>query len=291
MSDESTARSLIPPPDESVAPLARELIAGGAHVALVGLNRAVLQDLAALAPERCAVYTPDVSDGAAMAAMGVDWMSRHGVPDLVIANAGVAGGFDTARPEDLAVLRRMVPVADAEDALQEAWLRAAGALARFDGRSRLRTWLVGIAINCARERLRARAGTSAVDPDELVLPPPSGDLRVDLERALLALPEGFRAVVVLHDVWGHDHAEIAHMLGIEEATSRSQLARSVIGISQAASNSASTRCQSTCPLISLSPPFLGGRIAWIAEWLRESRDQAAATSRNCQPPPASRPSR
>lgn len=90
--------------------LARELIAGGAHVALVGLNRAVLQDLAALAPERCAVYTPDVSDGAAMAAMGVDWMSRHGVPDLVIANAGVAGGFDTARPEDLAVLRRMLEI-------------------------------------------------------------------------------------------------------------------------------------------------------------------------------------
>ena len=90
--------------------LARELIAGGARVALVGLNRTVLGELAALAPERCAIYTPDVSDGAAMAAMGTDWMGRSGVPDLVIANAGVAGGFDTERPEDLAVLRRMLEI-------------------------------------------------------------------------------------------------------------------------------------------------------------------------------------
>lgn len=90
--------------------LARELIAGGARVALVGLNRAVLDELAALAPGRTAVYTPDVSDGAAMAAMSADWMGRHGAPDLVIANAGVAGGFDTARPEDLAVLRRMLEI-------------------------------------------------------------------------------------------------------------------------------------------------------------------------------------
>lgn len=90
--------------------LARELIAGGTRVALVGLNRAVLDELAALVPERTAVYTPDVSDGAAMAAVGADWMSRYGVPDLVIANAGVAGGFDTTRTEDLAVLRRMLEI-------------------------------------------------------------------------------------------------------------------------------------------------------------------------------------
>lgn len=90
--------------------LARALMAGGARVALVGLNRAVLDELAALAPGRCAVYTPDVSDGAAMAAMGADWVARFGVPDLVIANAGVAGGFDTERPEDLPVMRRMLEI-------------------------------------------------------------------------------------------------------------------------------------------------------------------------------------
>lgn len=91
--------------------LARELIGQGAAVALVGLHLPTLEALAALAPERCAVYAPDVADAAAMQAMAADWMARSGaVPDLVVANAGVAGGFDTAEPGDLAVLRRMLEI-------------------------------------------------------------------------------------------------------------------------------------------------------------------------------------
>ncbi|MGJ7544011.1 SDR family oxidoreductase [Variovorax sp. LT1R16] len=90
--------------------LARELVGGGARVALVGLDAGRLAALAALAPERCATYTPDVSQGEAMQAMAADWMGRHGVPDLVIANAGVAGGYDTAEADDLAVLRRMLEI-------------------------------------------------------------------------------------------------------------------------------------------------------------------------------------
>ncbi len=90
--------------------LARELIASGAQVALVGMNRAALDALAALAPERCIAYTPDVSDAEAMATMGRDWIVRKGVPDLVIANAGVAGGFDTSEPGDLRVMRRMLEI-------------------------------------------------------------------------------------------------------------------------------------------------------------------------------------
>lgn len=90
--------------------LARELLAAGAQVALVGMNRPVLEALAAIAPERCAVYTPDVADSAAMQAMAVDWIGRAGVPDLVVANAGVAGGFDTAEASDLAVMRRMLEI-------------------------------------------------------------------------------------------------------------------------------------------------------------------------------------
>lgn len=90
--------------------LARELIAGGAQVALVGLNARVLASLAALAPQHCAVYTPDVSDTAQMQAMATDWMARFGVPDLVIANAGVAGGFDPAQAEDLRTMQRMLEI-------------------------------------------------------------------------------------------------------------------------------------------------------------------------------------
>ena len=90
--------------------LARELFAAGASVALVGLNREVLEALAASAPQRCAVYTPDVADSAAMQALAADWIARFGPPDLVIANAGVAGGFETAEAGDLAVMRRMLEI-------------------------------------------------------------------------------------------------------------------------------------------------------------------------------------
>jgi NAD(P)-dependent dehydrogenase (short-subunit alcohol dehydrogenase family) len=90
--------------------LARVLIASGAQEALVGLNRPALEALAALAPERCAIYQPDVSDASAMQAMAADWMAGHGAPDLVIANAGVAGGFDTLQANDLSVMRRMLEI-------------------------------------------------------------------------------------------------------------------------------------------------------------------------------------
>lgn len=90
--------------------LAKELLAQGAHVALVGLHMDALNALQASAPERTAIYTPDVADSSAMQACAADWIARFGLPDLVIANAGVAGGFDTEYAEDLAVMRRMLEI-------------------------------------------------------------------------------------------------------------------------------------------------------------------------------------
>ena len=90
--------------------LARELLAGGAVVALVGLRRETLDALEATAPGRSAIYLADVSDAQAMNAVAADWMARHGTPDVVIANAGVAGGYLTEDAGDLAVLRRMLEI-------------------------------------------------------------------------------------------------------------------------------------------------------------------------------------
>lgn len=90
--------------------LARQLLASGAQVVLVGLNLQTLQTLQALAPERCRIHTPDVSDAQAMQAMAADCLQHWGVPDLVIANAGVAGGFETSDPADLVVMRRMLEI-------------------------------------------------------------------------------------------------------------------------------------------------------------------------------------
>ena len=90
--------------------LARELLAAGAHVTLVGLNRDALQTLADLAPGRTAIHIVDVSDSTAMQAMAAQAIARAGLPDLVVANAGVAGGMDTADAGDLAVMRRMLEI-------------------------------------------------------------------------------------------------------------------------------------------------------------------------------------
>lgn len=90
--------------------LATAAIESGARVALMGLHRPTLDALAARAPERCRIYQPDVSDAAAMQCAAQDWLAAHGAPDLVIANAGVAGGFDTAQSVDLAVMRRMLEI-------------------------------------------------------------------------------------------------------------------------------------------------------------------------------------
>ena len=90
--------------------LARQLLGSGAQVALVGLNHPPLEALQALAPERCRIYTPDVSNAQAMQAMATDCLQHWGAPDLVVANAGVAGGFETSDPADLAVMRRMLEI-------------------------------------------------------------------------------------------------------------------------------------------------------------------------------------
>lgn len=90
--------------------LARALIQQGAKVALLGMQRSALETLAALAPERTRIYSFDVCDSTTMQAAAQDWMAFAGLPDLVIANAGVASGFDTSQAQDLPVLRRMLEI-------------------------------------------------------------------------------------------------------------------------------------------------------------------------------------
>ena len=117
--------------------------------------------------------------------------------------------------------------ADAEDVAHDAWIRAVRALPGFEWRSNFGTWLRAIAVNCWRERARARrrdgpalelVDTGHEDQGLRAVP-----TQVDLERAVADLPAGYREVVVLHDVEGFTHDEIGVMLGIDSGTSRSQL--------------------------------------------------------------------
>jgi RNA polymerase sigma-70 factor (ECF subfamily) len=125
------------------------------------------------------------------------------------------------------VARRLVGSPElAEDVAQDAWLRALRSLGTFRGDSAFSTWLTGIAVRCALETLRQRRPLTFVDegPDR-VSPAPHVELRVDLETALDRIAPGYRAVVVLHDLEGFTHEEIAALLGIEPGTAKSQLSR------------------------------------------------------------------
>ncbi len=117
----------------------------------------------------------------------------------------------------------------AADVVHDAWVRAVESLHRFERRSTLRTWLTAIVMNCIRERQREGRGEVPFESyEDDFASPPLDTLRadpIDLERAIAALPSGFRQILVLHDVEGFRHAEIAAMLGIVTGTSKSQLAR------------------------------------------------------------------
>jgi RNA polymerase sigma-70 factor (ECF subfamily) len=115
---------------------------------------------------------------------------------------------------------------DAEDIVQEAWVRAAGGLTSFRWQSSLRTWLSGIVVNGWKELLRSRYREAWLgEENEAALPVAAPEEGLDLERAVALLPHGFRTVLLLHDVEGFTHEEIAGLLEIDPGTSKSQLAR------------------------------------------------------------------
>ena len=126
--------------------------------------------------------------------------------------------------------------AEAEDLMQETWIRAAERLPEFRWDSALSTWLGGIGWNAYREAARRSRRGLAAAPDETPPEPAAASdpaepaARLDLERALRDLPDGYREVLVLHDVEGYTHEEIARLLEIAPGTSKSQLARAREGL-------------------------------------------------------------
>jgi RNA polymerase sigma factor (sigma-70 family) len=136
--------------------------------------------------------------------------------------------FRRHSPSLYALARRFMggAAADAEDAVQETWIRACRRLDSFRWDSALKTWLAGILVNRCRElRRNAAPSREASARDDLAITPVDEVLRVDLERAIGGLPEGYRNVVVLHDVEGYTHEDIARLLDIDAGTSKSQLSR------------------------------------------------------------------
>jgi RNA polymerase sigma-70 factor, ECF subfamily len=140
---------------------------------------------------------------------------------------------------------RLVGPTEAEDVVQETFLRAYHGLGNFRGESSLKTWLYAIALNRARARhgtlgrLRAiftpgrvreddpfasldDAADPASTPEENAV---LKERRTRLRAAIRALPEEFRAAVLLRDLEGLSYDEVAQVLSIPIGTVRSRLAR------------------------------------------------------------------
>src|SRR5262245_53177899 len=136
-------------------------------------------------------------------------------------------------PMVLAVCRRVLGCAhDAEDAFQATFLVLARRAAAVGRRHLLANWLYGVAYRTAREARRAAAARRAKEQraaamrDTTVVPDgPEPDLHEVLDRELAALPEAYRAAVVVCDLEGLSRREAAARLGWTEGAVAGRLSR------------------------------------------------------------------
>ena len=182
----------------------------------------------------------------------------NGVPDrnadadlIARARAGDVDAFESVYRREVGrvyalCLRMTADAGRARELTQSVFIRAWDRLGSFRGDSQLSSWLHRIAVNEvlieARTDRRRRARVVLAE-DEVTgsdqgsgarsdAPEYSGftrpvdtEARIDLERAIAALPPGARTVFVLHDIHGYRHEEISRMTGSAEGTLRAQLHR------------------------------------------------------------------
>jgi len=128
---------------------------------------------------------------------------------------------------------------DAEDLSQDVFVQVIRKIHTFRGEAAFSTWLYRVAMNTVLMRLRRkRLSVSSLDavcetPEGSVWRDPAlilaarsrrdSDARIDLNRAIVQLPNGFRVALLLHDVEDYHHSEIAKLQGWTVGTSKSQL--------------------------------------------------------------------
>lgn len=119
----------------------------------------------------------------------------------------------------------------AEMATQDVFVRAWQKLGTYRGDSAFTTWLHRLAVNVVLQERRSemrrkqREQADAERRPDAQTPHRAVDAGVDLERAIAELPERARAVLVLHDIEGYQHQEIAQMMDVAVGTSKAQLHR------------------------------------------------------------------
>ena len=115
--------------------------------------------------------------------------------------------------------------ADAEDVVQEAFIKAWRALPRFRCETTFKNWLIRIGVNLCRNLKKRRRETKSLEDTAAPIQDSDALAQVWLTNALGELPSGYREVLVLHDVMEFRHNEIADVLDISVGTSKSQLHR------------------------------------------------------------------
>ena len=161
----------------------------------------------------------------------------------------------------ISVARAIVGSSVADEVVQDAWIAAIKALPQFEGRSRLKSWIIQIVANLAKTRRRREARTVAVghgtelealamqqrfqadshwslppgswgseSPEQLLA---SEQLRARLEQLIAELPENQKAILILVDIEGVDMSEVCNILDVSESNSRVLLHRARACIWQA----------------------------------------------------------
>jgi RNA polymerase sigma-70 factor (ECF subfamily) len=131
-------------------------------------------------------------------------------------------------------LRMLGRPEDARDASQDAFVSCYRNLSKFRGDAAFSTWLHRIAVNACYDVLRRRRDMLGMD--EAPEPLPAADhgdavtTSVDVRRALLAVPEEFRTVLVLHDIQDLGYDEIARILEVPIGTVKSRLHRARVAL-------------------------------------------------------------
>jgi RNA polymerase sigma-70 factor (ECF subfamily) len=224
-------------------------------------------------------------------------LSRHADADLVaLVRQGSGAAFAAIMQRYNGSLYRVArgvvrDDAEAEDVLQEAYLRAYGALGEFRGEASLRTWLTRIVLNEALGRLRRRRPTEELEAIDRAVQ--SGDSRVImfpgvntpgdpesaaaraeirrlLESAIDELPDNFRVVFILRDVEGMSIEDTADHLGILPDTVKTRLHR-------ARRLLRATLQETLAPALQDAFPFLGTRCARVTEAVLTRLDLGPAT--------------
>jgi RNA polymerase sigma-70 factor, ECF subfamily len=141
--------------------------------------------------------------------------------------------YDAHAPRVYRLIHRLTgDDALAEEFTQDTFVKVFTSLASFRGESGLGTWIHRVAVTMSLNGLRARkrhatreVALDGVGPIPAPDRSPDPDLRERLREAIDALPEIYRLPVVLFDIEGFSHAEIARLVGIPEGTCKSRLMR------------------------------------------------------------------